>query len=84
MTTEEQSARDAVVKQNNPRSMSELEAEAGDFPIREMLAAYGADGSDTYILTEPEWLSAMDVLYDEAYVENLKDYLLCYTVIVSN
>lgn len=80
MTTEEQSARDAVVKQNNPRSMSELEAEAGDFPIREMLAAYGADGSDTYILTEPEWLSAMDVLYDEAYVENLKDYLLCYTV----
>ena len=79
MTTEEQSARDAVVKQNNPRTMSELEAEAGDFPVRAMLAAYGADGSDTYILTEPEWLEAMDVLYDETNVENLKDYLICYT-----
>lgn len=79
MTTEEQSARDAVVKENNPRTMEQLEAEAGDFPIRQMLAAYGADGSDTYILTEPEWLAAMDVLYDEDYVQNLRDYLICYT-----
>ena len=79
MTTKESSARDAVAKQNNPRTMEQLEAEAGDFPIRDMLAAYGADGSDSYILTEPEWLAAMDVLYDEDYVENLKDYLICYT-----
>lgn len=79
MTTEEQSARDAIIKENNPRTLDELEAEAGDFPIREMLAAYGADTSKTYILTEPEWLSAMDVLYDEDYVENLRDYLICYT-----
>lgn len=79
MTTEEQSARDAIIKENNPRMLDELEAEAGDFPIREMLAAYGADTSKTYILTEPEWLSAMDVLYDEDYVENLRDYLICYT-----
>ena len=79
MTTEEQSARDAVEKENNPRTLQQLEAEAGDFPIREILAAYKADGSDNYILTEPEWLSAMDVLYDEANVGNLKDYLICYT-----
>ena len=78
-TTEEESARDAVEKENNPRTMEELEAEAGDFPIREMLAAYGADGSDMYILTQPDWLTAMDVLYDEKYFENLKDYLICYT-----
>lgn len=79
MTTEEESARDAIVKENNPRTMEELEAEAGDLPIRAMLAAYGADGSDTYILTQPDWLSAMDVLYDESNLENLKDYLICYT-----
>ena len=78
-TTEEESARDAVEKENNPRTMQQLEAEAGDFPIRAMLAAYGADGSDMYILTQPDWLTAMDVLYDEAYVENLRDYLICYT-----
>ena len=79
MTTEEQSARDAIEKENNPRTLQQLEAEAGDFPIREILAAYRADGSDMYILTEPDWLSAMDVLYDESNVENLKDYLICYT-----
>ena len=78
-TTEEESARDAVEKENNPRTMDQLEAEAGDFPIRAMLAAYGADGSDVYILTQPDWLSAMDVLYDEDYVENIRDYLICYT-----
>ena len=80
MTTEEENARDAVVKENNPRTLQQLEAEAGDFPIRKILEAYGAEGSDSYILTQPEWLSAMDVLYNEDYVEYLKDYLICYTV----
>ena len=79
MTTEEESARDAIAKQNNPRTMEQLEQEAGDFPIREMVAAYGGEGSDVYILTQPDWLSAMAVLYDEDYVEYLKDYLICYT-----
>lgn len=80
MTTEEENARDAVVKENNPRTLDQLEAEAGDFPIRKILEAYGAEDSNMYILTQPEWLTAMDVLYDENYVEYLKDYLLCYTV----
>lgn len=80
MTTEEESARDAVVKENNPRTLQQLEAEAGDFPIRKILEAYGAENSNSYILTQPEWLAAMDVLYNEDYVEYLKDYLLCYTV----
>lgn len=79
MTTEEESARDAVEKQNNPMTMEQLEQEAGDFPIREMVAAYGGEGSDVYILTQPEWLETMSVLYDEDYVEHLKDYLICYT-----
>ena len=55
------------------------EEQAGGFPIREMLAAYGADGSDVYILTQPDWLDAMDVLYNEDNAEILKDYLICYT-----
>ncbi|MBQ9050790.1 MAG: M13 family metallopeptidase [Lachnospiraceae bacterium] len=80
MTTEEESARDAVVKENNPRTLEELEAEAGDFPIRKILEASGADKSERYILTQPDWLAAMDVLYDEDYVEHLRDYLICYTV----
>ena len=79
MTTEEESSRDAVDKENNPRTMKELEAEAGDFPIREILKAHGADGSKSYILTQPDWLDAMDVLYTEEYMEYLKDYLICYT-----
>lgn len=79
MTTEEESARDAVEKENNPRTMEQLEEQAGGFPIREMLAAYGADGSDVYILTQPDWLDAMDVLYNEDNAEILKDYLICYT-----
>ena len=80
MTTEEENERDAVVKENNPRTLQQLEAEAGDFPIRKILEAYGAENSNVYILTQPEWLKAMDVLYEESYMENLKDYLICYTV----
>ena len=80
MTTEEENDRDAVVKENNPRTLQQLEAEAGDFPIRKILEAYGAENSKRYILTQPDWLHAMDVLYNEDYVEYLKDYLICYTV----
>ena len=79
MTTEEENERDAVVKENNPRTLEQLEAEAGDFPIRKILEAHGVENSNVYILTQPEWLKAMDVLYEESYMENLKDYLICYT-----
>ena len=80
MTTEEAAARDAVEKENNPRTLEELEAEAGDFPIRKILEAYGVEKSNSFILTQPDWLEAMDVLYDEDYVGHLRDYLICYTV----
>ncbi|MBQ8052947.1 MAG: M13 family metallopeptidase [Lachnospiraceae bacterium] len=80
MTTEEENERDAIVKENNPRTLEQLEAEAGDFPIRKILEAHGVENSNVYILTQPEWLKAMDVLYEESYMENLKDYLICYTV----
>lgn len=79
MTTEEENARDAVEKENNVRTLDQLEAEAGDFPIRTILEAYGADKAESYILTQPAWLQAMDVLYTEEYMEYLKDYLICYT-----
>lgn len=79
MTTAEESDRDAIEKENNPRTMDDLEFAANDFPIRKILAAYGADKSKSYILTQPDWLDAMGNLYTEDYVEYLKDYLICYT-----
>ncbi len=76
MTTEENNAEDAVQRQNNPRNKGELVSEAGAFPILEILRGHGFQDSETYIVSEPDWLHAMSRLYNKANLQRMKDYLL--------
>lgn len=79
MTTSELSASDAVEKENNPRTLKQLKKNAGDFPIEEILKAYSVQESDSYILLQPDWYDTLVDLYTEENVEEIRDYLLCYT-----
>ncbi|MBQ3393100.1 MAG: M13 family metallopeptidase [Lachnospiraceae bacterium] len=79
MTLEELSAEDAVKKQNNIRTAEELEELAGDFPIMGIIDANETEGSDRYILCEPDWLEAMGTLYTEENLERIRSYLIIYT-----
>lgn len=79
MTTSELSASDAVEKENNPFTLQELKKKAGAFPIEKILAAYGVEDSDSFILMQPDWLDTLAGLYTEEHVEEMKAYLLCCT-----
>ncbi len=76
MTTEENNAENAVQLQNNPRDKGELVAEAGAFPILEILTGHGFQNAETFIVSEPEWLRAMGRLYNKGNLQRMKDYLL--------
>ena len=81
MTTEEQSAEDATIRTNNPRTLQELKEEQGAFPLTDMVKGAGVDHSDVFILEEPEWLEGMKNVYDDAHLEKIKAYLLVSDVL---
>lgn len=81
MSTEELYGSDAVQKTNNLRTIDELDQESGDFPLMQILGAAGMAGSDTYILSEPDWLVALAQYYKEDNLENLRDYLIVMNII---
>lgn len=81
MTTEEKNAEDASIRCNNPRTLQQLEAEQGNFPLTGMLKGAGVQHSNVFILQEPEWLEGMRGLYDEAHLEQMKAYLLVSDVL---
>lgn len=64
----------------NTYTLEELREAQGNYPLVEILKAYGMDGSDTYNVSEPEWLSALGSLYTEEHVEEIKDYLLAHCI----
>ncbi len=76
MSTADLAASDAIEKINNPRTWDQLEEEQGDFPLTSILKSYGMDGSDRYILMQPEWLAGIDDLYTEENLELIKNYLI--------
>lgn len=80
LTREELYSDDIYDKIINTCTLEELGEAQGNYPLVEVLKADGMDGSDTYNLTEPEWLSALGKLYTEEHVEDIKDYLLAHYV----
>lgn len=81
MTTKEQHSEDYLARCNNPRTLAELEKEQGAFPLTGMLEGAGVAHSKIFILQEPEWLSCMDRLYDQAHLDKMKSYLLVQDVL---
>ncbi|MDO5133834.1 MAG: M13 family metallopeptidase, partial [Eubacteriales bacterium] len=76
MSNEEHGDQDYFTIINNQKTLSELKEAQGAFPLTEMLKTLGLEKSDTFILTEPDWLSALSSLYDESHLNELKAYLL--------
>ncbi len=64
----------------NVYTLEELGRMQGNYPLVQILKAYGMEGSDTYNLFETEWLPALSGLYSQENLENIKDYLLAHYV----
>lgn len=81
LTLEDYYADDIYDKIINTYTLEELRGAQGDYPLVEILQAYGLDGSDTYNLYEPEWLSGLSALYREENVEIIKNCMLAHYVV---
>ena len=59
----------------NYYSTEELEALAGDFPILDMLKAYGFQVGQRFLVIEPDYIAALPELYTEENVPLLRDWM---------
>lgn len=78
LTLEDQYSPDIYDRIINTCTLEDLRKAQGNYPLVEILKAYGMDESDTYNLYEPEWLSALGNLYTEEHVEEIRSYLLAH------
>ena len=79
MTLQELYAPSAIDKMYNPITMDELREKSPVFPFADIIAAHNAV-SDLMNLQEPEWLKALNELYTESNLEDMKAYLLANLV----
>ncbi|MBR4196978.1 MAG: M13 family metallopeptidase [Synergistaceae bacterium] len=79
MTLKEVYDPSAIDKMYNPLTMDELRQKSPVFPFADILAAHNAV-SDLMNLQEPEWLKALNELYTESNLEDMKAYLLANLV----
>lgn len=59
----------------NYYSPEELEALAGDFPILDMLQAFGLKVGQRFLVAEPDYIAALPELYTEENVALLRDWM---------
>ena len=71
---------DYISSVNNPVDTSSLAVSQGNFPLTEMLAAYGIPEDCGIYMIEPKWLEGMKGLYTEDNFEKIKSYLLIKTL----
>ncbi|MBQ9404797.1 MAG: M13 family metallopeptidase [Synergistaceae bacterium] len=75
MNVNELESPEAIDKTYNPLSMQELREKSKVFPYAEILEAHNIN-SKLMNLQEPEWLKALNELYNESNLEAIKAYLL--------
>ncbi len=61
--------------------LEEIRRLQGEYPLTELLAAYGLDGSSLFTLYEPEYLQALGRIYCEGNLEELKSYYTMQVVL---
>ena len=76
MTREEIYAPEAIDKMYNPLTLAELRKKSPVYPYADILEAHSVY-SDLMNLQQPEWLKALNELYNESNLEDMKAYLLC-------
>ena len=79
MTLQELNDPSAIDKMYNPLTMEELRKKSPVFPFADIIEAHKAV-SDLMNLQEPEWLKALNELYTESNLEDIKAYLLAKLV----
>lgn len=62
-------------------TLDELQQLTGNYPISEILAAYGLDGSDTFTVYESSYMKSLSHLYTDKWVEGFKDYYIVHSII---
>lgn len=65
----------------NYYSPEELETLAGDFPILDMLQAYGLKIGQRFLVTEPEYIAALPEIYTEENAVLLRDWMTLKTAL---
>lgn len=66
---------------SNMLTLDKVQALAGNYPISTILAAYGLDGSNAYLMFEPVQLKEVGKLYTAKNLEDIKAYLTVHTVL---
>lgn len=66
---------DYVASILNYYTPEELQALAGDFPILEMIEAYGLKIGTSFMVTEPDYIAALPEIYTEENVPLLRDWM---------
>lgn len=66
---------DYVASLLNYYTPEELQALAGDFPILEMIEAYGLKIGTSFMVTEPDYIAALPEIYTEENVPLLRDWM---------
>ena len=59
----------------NYYSPEELEALAGDFPILEMIEAFGLKVGTSFMVTEPDYIAALPEIYTEENLSLMRDWM---------
>ena len=65
----------------NYYSPEELKALAGDFPILDMLQAYGLEIGQRFLVTEPDYIAALPEIYTAENVILLRDWMTVKTAL---
>ena len=65
---------------DNHYTLEELVQLSPVFPMQELIAEYGLEGQETYIVMEPDYVKGVQKLYSEKYLEEIKSYYIVQTV----
>ncbi len=76
MTEVEKEDKDALKKMNNPVSFEKVKEMSPNYPLAEYMEKYGYAKSELMNLESPEYLSKLNELYTDEYLEGIKGYTL--------
>ena len=80
MTRLEENAADALEKQINPVTMSDLKKMSPDLPLPEYMEKLGYSKSKLINLQQPKWLKGLNDLYTQENLSGIKAYILLSTL----
>lgn len=72
---------DYYKKYNDSYSMDTLKSMAGEFPIEELLSAYGYGEVDDFIVRDPDFIKKLGKIYSDKYINEWKSFYKMQTAI---